>query len=175
MWCNASLWFVIGMLLKSIEGKYIKGYAKNICIVLCFLFIGVSAFAPMLNGNVSVFSSVTNNFLLYLFFGFIGTMLIGIVCKMFIIHNKVIEYCGIYSIIILAIHEPVKRILMKVIMIGGEKIGFAIIKDSFSENYLLGMLLCLIVMACCVPVITMLSGLKRHMGKIGAFVFGFIK
>ena len=86
-----------------------------------------------------------------------------------------IEYCGVYSIIILAIHEPIKRILMKVIMMGGEKIGFAIMKDSFSENYLLGMLLCLIVMACCVPVITMLSGLKRRMGKIGAFVFEFIK
>ena len=163
------------MLLKSIEGKYVKGYSKNICIVLCFLFIGVSAFAPMLNGNVSVFSSVTNNFLLYLFFGIIGTVLIGIFCKIFVVHNKVIEYCGVYSIIILAIHEPIKRILMKVIMMGGEKIGFAITKDSFSENYLLGMLLCLIVMACCVPVITMLSGLKRRMGKIGAFVFGFIK
>lgn len=175
MWCNASVWFVIGMLLKCIEGKYVKGYSKNICIVLCLLFVGVGAFAPMLNGNVSIFSSVTNNFLLYLFFGIIGTMLIGIVCKMFIVNNKVIEYCGIYSIIILAIHEPIKRILMKAIMMGGEKIGFVITKDSFSENYLLGMLLCLIVMACCVPVITMLRGFKRYMGKIGAFVFGFVK
>ena len=163
------------MLLKCIEGKYVKGYSKNICIVLCLLFVGVGAFAPMLNGNVSIFSSVTNNFLLYLFFGIIGTMLIGIVCKMFIVNNKVIEYCGIYSIIILAIHEPIKRILMKAIMMGGEKIGFVITKDSFSENYLLGMLLCLIVMACCVPVITMLREFKRYMGKIGAFVFGFVK
>lgn len=159
---------VLGHIYKD---NYIGLWIYSFHMPLFFMLSGYLMYAK----SVSIFSSVTNNFLLYLFFGIIGTMLIGIVCKMFIINNKVIEYCGIYSIIILAIHEPIKRILMKAIMMGGEKIGFVITKDSFSENYLLGMLLCLIVMACYVPVITMLSGLKRRMGKIGAFVFEFIK
>lgn len=175
MWCNASIWFVIGMLARGLEEMYNKSYSKKCVITLCLLLGGISAFAPMLNGNVSIFSSVTNNFLLYLFFGIAGTLMVGMLCRTCIIHNKVLEYYGKYSIIILAIHEPIKRILMKVVMLGGDKVGYDITKDSFSENYLLGIMLCLVVLICCIPIIAIFCNLKKHTGKMGKVVLGFVK
>lgn len=175
MWCNASVWFVLGMLMKGIEEKFVGSYSKQKSISLCLLLGVISAFAPMLNGNVSIFSSVTNNFVLYITFGIVGTVMVGVVCRTLVLHNKVLEYLGIYSIIILAIHEPIKRILMKAMMIGGDKIGYVITKESFSENYLLGIVLCLMVLACCVPVVTMFSSLRKHTGKFGNIILGFVK
>ena len=175
MWCNASVWCVLGMLVKCIEEKYVRSCSKQMSIGICLLLGVFSTFAPMLNGNVSIFSSITNNFVLYLIFGIVGTIMVGLLCKTLILHNKVLEYLGIYSIIILAIHEPVKRIIMKAMMIGVDKIGLVITKDSFSENYLLGILLCLMVLVCCVPIVSMFTSLRKHTGKFGNIILGFVK
>lgn len=175
MWCNASVWFVLGMLVKGIEEKYARSYSKQKCIGLCLLLVVISAFAPLFNGNVSIFSSVTNNFVLYLIFGFVGTIMVGVLCRSLISHNVVLEYLGIYSIIILAIHEPIKRFLMKAMMMGGDKVGYVITKKSFSENLLLGILLCLMVLVCCVPIISIFRKARIHFGKIGSLFFEFVK
>lgn len=176
MWCNANIWFVIGMIIRLIEERNSKRtFSKKGSVILCFTLAVVSLFAPLLNGNVSVFSSVTNNFFLYIFFGIAGTMMAGVLCRKIIVKSRILEYFGVYSIIILAIHEPIKRILMKVLMIIGGKFGFILSKDSFSDDYILGGMLCLIVVLSCIPMINVFVYAKKHTGKFGKNILGFVK
>lgn len=177
MWCNANVWFVIGMMIRLLEEKPVikTKFSMKYTVLLCMGLGGVSALAPLLNGNVSIFSNVTNHFLLYILFGLVGTLMVGLLCRGIIGKSRMLEYLGTYSIIILAVHEPIKRILMKIIMVMGDKMGFAISKESFSSDYLLGFLLCLLVVLCCIPVIKMFVCLKRHTGRVGNAVLAFVK
>lgn len=176
MWCNASIWFVIGMIIRLIEERNSRRtFSKKGSFIFVIVMGSVSIMAPLLNGNVSVFSSVTNNFILYICFGIVGTVMVGVLCREFIVKSRILEYCGIYSIIILAIHEPIKRILMKILMIVGNKFGFILSKDVFSDNFLLGGVLCIIVVLGCIPVVKTFVYVKEHTGKLGNNILEFVK
>lgn len=127
------------------------------------LFIS-SIITAYMNPGVSLWSnSYGKNFLLYLFGGIVGTMWLGALCKSFISRNSFLELLGKNTITILAVHEPIKRIVLKIIETIVHCFGIGITILEIQENTVCALGVVAIVVACSVGVITVLRWIKSYM------------
>lgn len=79
-----------------------------------------------LNPGVSMWSNLYGrNYLLFMLGGIISSIWLGFVCKWFVIRNIFLQFLGQNTITILAVHEPIKRIVLKIaeIILIGKKRG----------------------------------------------------
>ena len=63
-------------------------------------------------------NSYGNSYLFFMLGGIIGSIWLGFVCKWFVIRNTFLQLLGQNTIIILAVHEPIKRIILKIVEMG---------------------------------------------------------
>ena len=162
IWINSSIWFIIGMIVKLILSNSVsRKHFANASRYLIIPLIIISLLSPFLNGKVSIYSNETNNFILYILNGIIGSFLVYVISSQLVVSNRTIEYLGRYSIIILAFHEPIKRVLIYVTQKICGYFDLIIYKDYFSDHYWAGFVLSIIVALSCIPIIELLRMLKN--------------
>ena len=122
-----------------------------------------------------MYSSVTNNYILYTLFGLSGSLFIFGVCRNFIVKNAFLEYIGMNTTTILAIHEPIKRVVLKISEITCSHIGFDWSIDYIQNNILFGFIISCIVLFSTIPIIKTLHYVKLKTGKIGSYILNFVK
>lgn len=165
---NANIWLACGFLIKKIS---IAIHYKNqvLLFIIIFCSILVNAIGYQFNGDVSLYSNKIGNIFLYIPIGLAGISTIFFISKYCIRRNKWIEWIGTYSIIILAIHEPIKRIILK-------SISFLFTDyHLLQKKCLTGIFISFTVLLLCIPSIKILSWTKRHTGKYGNYILSFIK
>lgn len=75
-----------------------------------------------------------------------------------------------YTIIILAVHEPIKRIILKLISIFFNEDIYII-----ESNIFMALFIAFVVLLLCIPVIYLFKYLKKHLGKIGTLLLNFVR
>ena len=133
-------------------------------------FAAISIFCCKYNGDVSIYSNRINNIILYLIFGLSGIGMISFLCKHIIKKHYWIEWIGNYTIIILAVHEPIKRIILKLISIFFNEDIYII-----QSNIFMALFIAFVVLLLCIPVIYLFKYLKKHLGKIGTLLLNFVR
>lgn len=158
---NAFIWYVSGQFVGSISKKIKKMFGKIIrCIVLWILFT-VSVIVCVFNGNVSMWSNDFGNTALYIIGNIVGTLFVALLCKWFWRKNDVIEFFGQNTIIILATHEPIKRVILKVAEIISGKFNFDVIIEEIQKNILTSLTVAFIVLMIDVLVILVFRKIKK--------------
>ena len=168
VYLNGTIWFCLGFLSRSVtDGIDLK---KNMGIALMILSFLVSICFCNYNGSVSIYSDIVNNYLLFLFFGAVGTLSFFLFSKLVVKKNRLLEYIGKYTIVILAVHEPIKRILLK-----SMEVISGISVYEFQHNDIYAIVISLFVLSLTFPVIQMFKIIKNRTGRFGEVVLGFIK
>lgn len=82
-------------------------------MIVIILGIIVSIIISLINPNVSMFSGDYGNYILG---GLVGIITFAVFCQQMGIigDNALFHYVGRYSLIVLATHEPLKRIILKI-------------------------------------------------------------
>lgn len=126
-------------------GYYFKCYSKNlfknykISLLIITLFIIIFIFSILTNNNVNILEHKYNNYIIFLLGGVSGsfiTIVISYIINKCKIINKVLEWLGINSILIMCMHEPIKRIVIKLISIFTH-INIEILRSSFIYSLLI--------------------------------------
>lgn len=164
---NGGLWFCLAFIIRKIERKISCSYQYNFIILI---FAAISIFCCKYNGDVSIYSNRINNIILYLIFGLSGIGMISFLCKHIIKKHYWIEWIGNYTIIILAVHEPIKRIILKLISIFFNEDIYII-----QSNIFMALFIAFVVLLLCIPVIYLFKYLKKHLGKIGTLLLNFVR
>lgn len=165
---NAGIWFSGGFLLH----KVIRVLPKNSIYIYTTLIISlcISITLFKFNPESSMYCNITGNFGLYLILAFSGIIFTFLMCRYIIKQNKYIEWIGKYTLIILAIHEPIKRIILKI-----SSIITNINIDFLQNNILSGFIISFLVLISCIPIIILLKKIRNHTGKIGSIILSFVK
>lgn len=165
---NSGIWFSLAFIIKKLVCKYSFSQKFVLIIFVISMVISISGFKY--NGNVSIFSNTVNNLILYLILGMSGIGMLTFICKLIIRRNSLIEWVGMYTIIILAVHEPIKRIILKCFsIICNENI------EDIQSNLLLAFLISFLVLLSCVPIIMLFKWLKNHSGTMGTLMLSFVR
>ncbi|MDV4150288.1 acyltransferase family protein [Clostridium sp. AL.422] len=106
----AILFYGIGYLFICNE-KQLR-IKKSLVILICLLINIVSIY---FNGRVDMNNNVYGNYILFIIGSLSGIAIIYIISKIY--KFKFFSVIGKYSLIIMCIHEPIKRVLIKVISI----------------------------------------------------------
>lgn len=165
---NAGIWFAGGFFLH----KLIRLLPKNRYFIFTMFFICIIISLSLFDKNheVSLYSNVVGNWCYYIVLAFSGIGYSFIVSKYLIKKCKIIEWVGAYTIVILAIHEPIKRIVLFI---------FSLITSIdiyvLQHNILSAFLLSLLVLVLCIPVILIFRWLKIHTGKFGQNLLSFVR
>lgn len=165
---NAGIWFSGGFLLH----KLIKYMPKNQIFIYLSLFIclGLSLLLSNLNPDVSMYCSTVGDFKLYLLLAISGICALFLISKYFIKQCHWIEWIGNYTIVILAIHEPIKRIILKLC-----ELSTHISISTLQNNFWIALFICFLILIGCIPVIWLFKWIKTHSGNTGNFILTFIK
>lgn len=165
---NGGLWFSMAFLVRKIGNKLL--FFRKYSLVLFGITAIISVFYFKLNGEISIYSNTVNNIVLYIILGLSGINVVWFLCKFVIKKNRIMEWIGAYTIIILAIHEPIKRIILKLISVFCNLDVLAI-----QSNLMLAFLVAFITLILCVPMIYIFRLIKKNTGKIGGELLCFIK
>ena len=81
-------------------------------------------------------NSYGKNYLLFMLGGIIGSTWLGFVCKWFVTRNTFLQFLGQNTITILAVHEPIKRVVLKIAEMGTQRVGMNVTITELQENTL---------------------------------------
>jgi len=165
---NAGIWFSAGFFIRKIV-RYIprSKWIKNIAFIFSIV---ASISLYRYNGNISVYSCEYGNFLLYLLLALLGISASFLLCKEYINRNRWLEWVGANTIVILAIHEPIKRILLKVCELTTHISIF-----DLQNSILYGGAISVIVLVLCIPIILCFKWLRYNSGVWGTYILTFVK
>lgn len=145
---NGLMWYIVGYICGIVECNI-----KRITLTSSqkkFLVSGFLLFSIIIayfNPEVSMWSnSYGKSYVLFIFGGIIGSLWLGFVCRWFVINNRFLEYLGRNTITILAVHEPIKRIVLKLTEIGLQYFGIDITVGMLQENTLYSLLIAVMVL-----------------------------
>lgn len=144
---NGMCWYNFGILIGYTATQKNINISKRAALPIIIVLLAVSVFLSQHNGMVSMYSSVFGNYFIYIAESIAGILFILMLCKFVFKANKTIEFLGRNTIIILATHEPIKRVILKLIEIISGKIGMPVTTDYLQKNILTGLLVVLIIMA----------------------------
>lgn len=175
---NGLLWYLMGYIYGIIEYR-IKhlSLTKTQNIVLMSIFLLLSFIVGYLNPGVSMFSNTYGKYyLLFIVGGIIGSLWLGFVCKQFIKSNKFLENIGQNTITILAVHEPIKRIVLKIAEMGMQYIGINITVGQLQDNTLCSLVVVALVITLNLIVVDILRRVKFHLPiRISKRLMTFVK
>lgn len=92
-------------------------------------------------------NSYGKNYLLFMLGGIIGSTWLGFVCKWFVTRNTFLQFLGQNTITILAVHEPIKRIVLKIAEMGTQRVGMNVTITELQENTLCSLVVVAVVFA----------------------------
>lgn len=116
--CIALLFYFLGHCLKIVETKleitkYIKKSTKHSTLfILISIFLFVSVFLLVsINGTINMNNMEYNSYILSIITACLGSLAI-IIISVIIEKNSFLEFVGKNTLVIMCIHEPIKRILI---------------------------------------------------------------
>lgn len=168
---TGTLWYFFGIIGKVIfETLELKLKLYQYIFLSVFLLI-VNIISAIINGHVSIFSAVFNNYLIYFISGISGIYAIFILCKNIIKNNKLLEYLGNYTIVIMTTHEPIKRVIIGML----QKVGLSY--EFFKNSYIGAILLLPIIIVIEILIISILKLIKNKFDKnyIIKYILYFVK
>lgn len=134
---NGLLWYLVGHLVGVITLKnncHLNRIYKYGILVISFL---LSICICRLNPGASMWSNeYGNSYLFYLTGSIVGSMFSALFCKWIICKNSFLEFLGKNTIAILATHEPIKRVILKLTEILSRNVGVYISIDWLQSNVL---------------------------------------
>ena len=104
-----------------------------------------------------------NSYLLYLTGSIVGSMFVALFCKWLICKNSFLELLGKNTIVILATHEPIKRVILKLTEILSGKVGVYISIDLLQSNVLYSLAIVFAVLIVDIMVIYIFKFIKAFM------------
>lgn len=163
------IWYISGFFLKKVvelESKN-NNVIRRIAEMLLAIFsitIGIK------NGRVDMYLNRFHNVCLYLIAGMIGTLFICYISQD-IQKNKILEFLGRYSIVILCTHEPLKRAVIQIV-------SFLTRIDSelLRNNFFGGIAIAIMVLLIEIIIVQILIAFKNKMaGTHIEWLIGFLK
>lgn len=172
---NGLMWYLLGHLIGLLIRKYHITFHYVVKVMMVCGFLIFSIFISLENGSVSMWSSVFGNYFLYIIGSISGIAGILLFCKWFYSSNRTFEYFGQYTIIILATHEPIKRIILKGVESVTKGIGIGIPVDTIQNNLILSAFVVLLILLAEVILIHVFKILKSHAKGITSEILTFVK
>ena len=159
------MWYILGYVCGIVE-RSIKpimlGVRSKLLLVGGLLTISIVTGA--LNPRVSMWSnSYGENYLLYIFGGIVGSIWLAFICRWFISSNTFLEHLGQNTITVLAVHEPIKRIVLKMTEMVMRSFGMDITASVIQESTLYSLTIVAIIIASSWGVVNVLKSIKGHM------------
>ena len=146
---NGLMWYILGYVCGIVEQdiRMISLASKQKIFLTSLLFL-LSVAIGYLNPGVSMWSnSYGENYLLFMLGGIIGSIWLGFVCKWFVTRNTFLQFLGQNTITILAVHEPIKRIVLKIAEMGTQRVGMNVTIAELQENTLCSLVVVAVVFA----------------------------
>ena len=161
------MWYILGYIYGIIErGTKTESLAMKQKVLITGALFLISIMIGYLNPEVSMWSnSYGKNYLAFILGGIIGSLWLGSVCGWFVAHNTFLEYIGKNTITILAVHEPIKRILLKIIELGMQRAGINITIAGLQENTLCALSVVAVVIAMSLIIVNLLRKMKSGMPR----------
>lgn len=165
---NSGIWFCMAFLARKVTRKLELSKTYSWVVFLAATTISVSMAKQ--NGNVSIFSNDVNNIILYLLLGLCGIGSMFLLCNLMLNKQNQLEWIGKHTIIILAIHEPIKRVLLQLSSMAMETDVF-----HLQSSVCIAIVISIITLIACVPVIYGFISIKKRTGKIGNVILNFVR
>lgn len=97
--------------------------------------------------------------------GIIGSVWLGFVCKWFVTRNTFLQFLGQNTITILAVHEPIKRIILKIAEMGMQCVGMDVTIVELQENILCSLVVVAVVFAISLIIVNFLRRIKSNLPR----------
>lgn len=110
-------------------------------------------------------NSYGKNYLLFMLGGIIGSICLGFVCKWFVTRNTFLQFLGQNTITILAVHEPIKRIVLKIAEMGTQRVGMNVTITELQENILCSLVVVAVVVAISLIIVNFLRRIKSSLPR----------
>lgn len=169
---NGALWYTFGNLIGIIKKNinFNRELVKNIFMLIFGL---LSVYMSQVNTLISIWSNQFGIYFIFLLNAFIGTLFFYLLCEK-IGTNIFFEWLGRNTIVILATHEPIKRILLKIIERITIKLQHPIYIKDIQNNVLYSMGILFLIIFVEIWVINLFKFLKRTVGKKIKYLLDFI-
>ncbi|MBM6744346.1 acyltransferase family protein [Drancourtella massiliensis] len=174
----ASTWMLIAICIRDLWEKYnnVQRVCEKYWIIITILSGVAGFFTALINGDVSLFNLLFGNFyFLYYISGICGIVLVFDIAKHLSFMNKVITYLGRKSIVVMACHEPIKRVFFKCLEIILSHLNINTTYKVIRQTILGSAILTLVTIILCVIIIWFIDIFKKHLpqNKITEFLFLF--
>lgn len=110
-------------------------------------------------------NSYGKNYLLFMLGGIIGSIWLGFVCKWFVTRNTFLQLLGQNTITILAVHEPIKRIVLKIAEMGTQRVGMDVTIVELQENTLCSLVVVAVALAISLLIVNFLRRIKSSLPR----------
>ena len=97
--------------------------------------------------------------------GIIGSVWLGFVCKWFFTLNTFLQFLFQNTITILAVHEPIKRIILKIAEMGMQRVGMDVTIVELQENILCSLVVVAVVFAISLIIVNFLRRIKSNLPR----------
>jgi fucose 4-O-acetylase-like acetyltransferase len=143
----AIVFYGAGYLISNVVMNYKKSDKNKLMNFLSiFILLALNIYCSHLNGYVDMNKSIYSNYFLYFISAFCGIIfiyLISLYCNL-----QFVRFLGANSLIIMCVHEPIKRMLLKIISVIS-KIDIDVIRIN-----LIGIIISLLILLVCIlPII----------------------
>lgn len=156
------MWYILGYICGTVEHdiRMISLTSKQ-KIFLTSILLLLSIVIGYLNPGVSMWSnSYGKNYLFFMLGGIIGSVWLVFVCKWFVTRNTFLQFLGQNTITILAVHEPIKRIVLKIAEMGMQGVGMNVTIAELQENTLCSLVVVAVVLAISLIIVNFLRRIK---------------
>lgn len=164
---NGLMWYILGYVCGIVEQDIrMISLASKQKIFLTSLLLLFSVAIGYLNPGVSMWSnSYGKNYLLFILGGIIGSIWLGFVCKWFVTRNTFLQFLGQNTITILAVHEPIKRVVLKIAEMGTQRVGMNVTITELQENTLCSLVVVAVVFAISLIIVNFLRRIKSSLPR----------
>lgn len=108
--------------------------------------------------------------------GIIGSIWLGFVCKWFVTRNTFLQLLDQNTITILAVHEPIKRIVLKIAEMGMQRVGMNVTITELQESTLCSLVVVAVALAISLLIVNFLRRIKSSLPrKIRDNLMAFIR
>lgn len=166
---DGMMWYLAGCVCSLFKERLLRKH-NTILILAALNSVAVS----QINAEVSMWSNVFGFIPLYILGGLSGTAFLMCLCKEVIKGNRLTEWYGRNTVIILATHEPIKRVVLKCIEWTCCKIGICVSVENLQKNIWSALLVVVIVFAMEVLVIRVFRLIKNECPFAGKKILSFV-
>lgn len=162
----ASIWMLIAICIRNLweRNNKVQRICRKYWIIIIILSGVAGFFTALINGDVSLFNLLFGNFyFLYYVSGICGVVLVFGIAKHLSFMNKVIAYLGRKSIIVMAFHEPIKRVFFKCLEIILSHFSISTTYEVIRQTILGSAILTLVTIILCVIIIWFIDKFKKHL------------